>query len=145
MTETAKPPRRPPQGKVVVFFDGLCPLCDGIVRGLLARDKKRSLLFAPLQGQTALEVLGGAEMKNLTSPDTVIAWDQEGFHFRSSAMLRILTRLGGPHKLWAALYVIPAFLRDAVYNWIASNRRRWFGKLDACRTPTESQKDRFLP
>lgn len=144
MNGTARPPRQPPGGKVVVFFDGFCPFCDAIVLRLLAWDRKRSLLFAPLQGKTASEVLGYEAMKTPTGPDTVIVWDQAGFHFKSSAILRALTRLGGPHKLWATCYVIPKCLRDAFYNRVARNRHRWFGRLDSCRTPKESQKDRFL-
>ena len=145
MTEAAKSPRQPPQGKVVVFFDGLCPFCNRIVLGLLIWDRKHALLFAPLQGQTASEVLGDPAVKNPPDSDTIVAWDQDGFHFRSSATLRILTRLGGPHRLWAACYVVPACVRDVLYYWVARNRYRWFGRLDACRTPKESQKERFLP
>lgn len=145
MTGAAKPPPRPPQGKLVVFFDGLCPFCDRFVLRLLTWDKKNALLFTPLKGQTASEILVGQTMKSPADPDTVIAWDSAGFYFRSSAILWILTHLGGRHKLWAACYLIPACVRDAVYNWVARNRHKWFGRLDSCRTPTESRKDRFLP
>jgi predicted DCC family thiol-disulfide oxidoreductase YuxK len=130
---------------VVVFFDGLCPVCNGLVARLLAWDRKQTLLFAPLQGQTASEVLGGESTNNPPDPDTIVAWDDAGLHFRSSAILRALTRLGGPHRLWGAFHAIPACVRDALYNWVARNRYKWFGKMDACRTPKESQKDRFLP
>ena len=133
----------PPQGKAVVFFDGLCPLCNALVDKLLALDKRRGLLFAPLQGKTAAEVLG---QEARAQPGTVVFWDEKGFHRHSRAMVRIIARIGGVSGLWAGpLAAIPAPLRDSVYAWVSRNRHRWFGQAAACRLPDETEKDRFLP
>lgn len=133
----------PPPGKAVVFFDGLCPFCNAVVDKLLTLDKRRRLLFAPLQGKTAAEVLG---QEAHAQSGTVVLWDEKGFHRHSRAIVRVLARIGGVSGLWAGpLAAIPAPLRDSVYAWVSRNRTRWFGQAAACRPPDETQKDRFLP
>jgi predicted DCC family thiol-disulfide oxidoreductase YuxK len=133
----------PPQGKAVVFFDGLCPFCNAVVDKLLTLDKRRGLLFAPLQGKTAAEVLG---QEAYAQPGTVVLWDEKGFHRHSRAIVRILARIGGVSGLWAGpLAAIPVPWRDSVYAWVSRDRYRWFGRAAACRLPDETEKDRFLP
>lgn len=144
-----RPVRQP-----IVFFDGQCPLCHWFVRMLLRWDKRRRLSFSPLQGKTAQELLGPAAgvigphvgdaslVNRLTS---VVLLDGAGMHIKSSAALRTLVCLGGLHRLWSVFYAVPRRIRDGIYDWVARNRNRWFGRLDSCPTPDLGRQGRFLP
>lgn len=130
----------------VVFFDGVCSLCNGYIRFLMARDRDAQFHVAPLDGETAEQYLTGETREN--AGDSIIYMDRSGddpaFYNRSTAVLNILSRLGGPWCLVAVLKIIPRFIRDAVYNLIASNRYDWFGKHDTCPAPEPGWKERFL-
>ena len=158
---------RGPAGPVI-FFDGVCALCNGFVDFVLARDCRAMFRFATLQGETASGVLreggpgkspwasaGGADSGSGTGPvgsgdsgewmRSMVLRDKDGLHRRSEAALRILVGLGGPWRLLGLLRLVPRPLRDAAYDLIARNRYRWFGKHDTCRMPTPEERERFLP
>ena len=130
----------------IVFFDGVCLLCERSVRFLLDRDGERRLCFATLQGETARALLGEETASALDSLVYVVE-DEEGIHRyeRSHAALRILRDLGGIWRMVAWLRIVPRPLRDAVYRVIAANRYQWFGKKDECGVPAADESDRFLP
>lgn len=129
----------------IVFYDGLCGLCDRWVQFVVARDKYQTLKFAPLQGDTARQRNDlPTELRSVvlvTQPGT----PQEQIYFRSEAALRLLDHIGGCWRVVSWLRVIPHPLRDWVYNAIARRRYRWFGKFDACRVPSPELRPRFLP
>ena len=125
----------------VVFFDGVCNLCNRIVDFLIRRDKKRVLRYAPLQGAAARELLDPAMVADLPS---VAFKDKSGAYQRSTAVLRAAAKLGGIWSLSLGLLIIPRPIRDWVYNWIARNRYKWFGKRDSCRLPTPEERAMFL-
>ena len=127
----------------IVYFDGLCNLCDGFVRFLLAHDRRRRYRFAPLQGETARSRLEG----RFTGEElaTVVLEEPKRFRVRSDAALAITSGLGGVWRLAALLRVVPRPLRDALYDHVARKRFEWYGRRDACRVPTPEEQDRFLP
>jgi predicted DCC family thiol-disulfide oxidoreductase YuxK len=133
---------------VWVLFDGECGLCDAVVRWLLARDRRAALRYAPLAGGVGAavrrrhpELPGGDEtMVLVEAPET----PDERVRVRSDAALAILVHLGGAWRLAAVLRLVPRPLRDAAYRCVAGRRRRWFGRLDACRIPAAAERDRFL-
>ncbi len=127
----------------VVFFDGVCGMCNHTVDFLLARDRRQELLFAPLQGTTASERLEAADVEALSS----IVFLVDGKSYRhSSAITRILWRLGGFWRVVAALlWLVPWPLRDLGYKMTAAVRYRLFGKKETCRMPTPAEHARFLP
>ncbi len=127
--------------KNVVFFDGVCHLCNGFVDAVISRDKSHTLLFAPLQGSTAERILSSQERNDL---NTVIYYEAGTLYRRSSAVLKIITKLGGLYKLFAIAWILPASLRDVLYNYIAKNRYSWFGKRDFCRLPTADERSYLL-
>lgn len=136
----------------IVFFDGVCNLCNGIVNILLELDTRKNLLFAPLQGETFRQLFpdknGDKDMdkKILLMPDTIIFYDTQGSIFtHSDAVLRTLAAMGGVYQLVLILLVVPRVVRDFVYRFIAHNRYRFFGKRDTCRVPTPELLIRFLP
>ncbi len=132
------------KGETVVFYDGLCGLCDSFVQFCLEEDRPHALRFATLQGPLAQELLAGSPAA--TDLETVAVKTSKGrILHRSSAALFVLRRLGG---LWwllgAASMLIPPPLRDAIYRLIAKHRYRIFGKLEACRIPTPAERAQFL-
>ncbi|NOT06654.1 MAG: DUF393 domain-containing protein [Gemmatimonadales bacterium] len=128
----------------IVYFDGLCGLCDRFARFAAARDRKRKLRFAALQGETARTRLSD-RFEWAKEPVTIVFEDPKRFRTGSDAVLAIVAMLGGVWRLAPILRVVPRPIRDAVYDFIARRRKRWFGSLDSCRLPTPAERDRFLP
>jgi len=125
----------------IIYFDGVCGLCNRFVDFVLARDHARRFRFAPLQGSTAATRLGDP---GEVDPTTIV-YEEDGVLFdRSAAALRIVAGLGGIWSLVAVLGLIPRPIRDAVYDWVARHRYGWFGKHDTCRLPTPEERAVFL-
>lgn len=129
----------------IVFYDGVCGLCDRTVRFILKRDTGQRLKFAPLQGETAKRRADlPSDLKSIVFVKDH-GTSQEKIYFRSEAALQILSQLRGFWRVVSWLRIIPRPLRDAIYNAIAARRYRWFGKFDACRVPSPEIRARFLP
>jgi len=131
-----------PAGSPIVYFDGVCGLCNGFVDRLMRWDRKHVLRFAALQGTTAAAELPRDHTEELS---TIVYFDGTRMHTRSDAALRIVMRLGGAWKLAAVLLLVPRFLRDGVYTWVARNRYQWFGEHESCRLPSPEERRWFLP
>ena len=127
----------------VIFFDGVCGLCNRAVDFFLRRDRQGRFRFAPLQGETAAARLDTADVESLGS---IVLRDEAGTHRHSTAVVRILRRLGG---VWGAagwlLWLVPRPIRDLGYRLVGRNRYRLFGKKETCRMPTPEERSRFLP
>ncbi|HEX9593374.1 MAG TPA: DCC1-like thiol-disulfide oxidoreductase family protein [bacterium] len=128
----------------IVFFDGVCGLCNRFVDWVIARDRHGRYRFAPLQGDTA-RAMGMEPQAADPALWSIVLVDGAGARERSDAVLTIAMGLGGVYRLAGALRRIPRPLRDWVYDRIARRRYRFFGKRDACRVPTEQERHRFLP
>lgn len=144
--------------KPILFFDGVCGLCNRFVDLMLRVDSKDRFRYAPLQGETARRMLGldeeagdhepgapQADGLQAGAPRSFVFLEKDRHFDQSNAVLHALMRLGGAWRLVAVLYVFPRPLRDFVYRIVARNRYRWFGKRDVCRVPTPEEQDRFLP
>ena len=128
----------------IVFFDGVCGLCDRLVQFVLRRDHDRRFRFAPLQGRLAGRELRlrGVDPEDL---DTLYLLTAQGRLLnRSRAVFFILRQLGGGWGVLANLRVLPAFLTDAGYRLVAALRYRLFGRFDECRVPSAEDRDRVL-
>lgn len=126
----------------VVFFDGVCGLCNRFVDFLIRRNAKDRLRFSPLQGKTAEKLL---QSEVRTGMDTVVFYCRNQTYIKSGAALRILIELGGIWKLAWIFLVVPGFIRNAVYDYVARNRYQWFGKKESCRLPSPEERKWFLP
>lgn len=129
--------------QAIVYYDGFCALCDRFVQFVLKRDRRSRFIFAPLQGKTARDRMAGR--LSVEAMKTVVLETDGGLRIRSDAALAILAGLGGPWKLTTVLRLVPRPLADAVYNFIARHRYRWFGRREACRIPAPGEQHRFLP
>lgn len=137
--------RKAEMEKPVLFFDGVCGLCNRSVDFAMARDPEGRLLYSPLQGETAEELLSEQDRKNV---DTVIFLpaDRSRVYRRSAAAVRVLWLLGFPWSLcgWL-LWLVPLPLRNVGYRLVSRTRYRLFGKHETCRMPTPEERSRFLP
>ena len=127
----------------IIFFDGVCGMCNAFVNLILRVDRKRTFLFAPLQGSTAREML--PPLGDDAREWSMVYVDEAGIHDQSDASLEVYRRLGGLWRLLSLLRYVPRALRNPVYRIIARNRYRWFGKKDSCRVPSQDEQVRFLP
>ncbi len=141
----------------IVLFDGVCNFCNGAVQFIVDHEKRPELSFAALQSDLAAEVLEKAFGKERArelregmtgngDPDSIVFVDGHAnkAYTHSGAGLRLARYLRAPWS-WAIVFlIVPSFLRDAVYRFIARNRYRWFGKSETCRVPTPELRQRFL-
>jgi len=127
----------------VILYDGVCALCNAWVKFVLRWDRKEVFLFAALQSSQGRKLLAEREIKIPTLSSVVVVYPETVF-LRSDAALVILTELGLPWSLSAALRIIPKFLRDYLYNFVAVNRYRVFGKYESCPLPDAKVRSRFL-
>ncbi len=125
----------------IVFFDGICGICNGFVDFAMSEDQMDQLTFAPLQGSTAQEKIPGLDASEL---DSIYYYKNGQLSKESDAVLQILSDMGGIWKLGVVLRIFPRGLRDWVYGVIAKNRYRWFGKKEACRIPTVKERGKIL-
>ena len=132
-----------PNAKSVILFDGVCNLCNGFVNFVIDHDPEAHFLFAPLQWDGSKKLLESCSTLRADMRSIVLV-DESGCYSRSTAVLRIITRFRGPWRYLRFFRYLPAWLRDPIYDLVASNRYRWFGRRDVCRVPTPDLLDRFL-
>ncbi len=127
----------------VVLFDGVCNLCNSSVNWIIDHDKKNEFRFASLQSEYGQRMV---QQYNISGNymDTVVLIKNNRAYLRSAAVLQVLKGIGGIYSLALVFYIFPAFIRDVVYNFIAKNRYRWFGKQESCRIPTPELKAKFI-
>lgn len=136
-------------GRPILLYDGVCGLCNRLVRFFLRIDPSGALLFAPLESPLALELRARFPASSADSEGIILITyaltPQEMLYRRSEAVARALRYPGSIWRLLGALLLlVPRFLREAGYGIIARNRYRVFGKFDTCPMPTEAQRSRIL-
>jgi predicted DCC family thiol-disulfide oxidoreductase YuxK len=129
--------------KGIILFDGVCNMCNASVNFIIDRDKANKFKFASLQSETGKNLLVKFQ-KDAEKLDSVVLITQGKLYDKSSAALKIASMLPLPYPLSILFRVFPKALRDIVYDYIAKNRYKWFGKKDACRIPDAETKSRFL-
>lgn len=127
----------------ILLFDGVCVLCNTSVQFMLKKDKKQKFRYAALQSEKAKEILRASNApKNI--PDSVIYIRRGKYYQKADAAIQISKTLGGVFKVLLIFKIFPLKLRDRIYEFIAQNRYRWFGKKDSCPMPSDSVKSLFL-
>lgn len=131
------------ENKSIIFFDGVCNLCNNSVQFIIKRDKHKRFLYASLQSDAARDILLQFKIKN-SGFDSIILLENGKLYQKSTAILKIVKQLNGFWKLNYVFILIPKFFRDFIYDIIAKNRYKWFGKREVCLLPTGDMKLRFL-
>ncbi|MBL7922712.1 MAG: DUF393 domain-containing protein [Bacteroidia bacterium] len=127
--------------KCLIVFDGYCHVCSWWVDFVLRRDKKARFLFVAAQSKAGTEVLS---RYGFTSAESVMLIENEKLYLKSEAVLRIGRKLGFPWTILNVFLMLPLSPRDALYQFIASRRYRWWGRRASCRQPSEEEHSRFL-
>ena len=129
--------------KAIILFDGVCNLCNSSVQFVIQHDRANKFLFAALQSQTGQALLQQYNLPQQGFNSFVLIQNEKVF-LKSTAALHVAKQLNGPAKLLYGFIIVPAFIRNTVYNFIAKNRYKWFGKKESCMMPTPTLQSRFL-
>ncbi|MFL2568123.1 MAG: thiol-disulfide oxidoreductase DCC family protein [Flavobacteriales bacterium] len=128
--------------KKIILFDSTCLMCNNFVKYLIKLDKDEVFKFTSTNGVTAKKIFEKST-DQLEKIDSVIFYNKK-VYTKSSAVINILSELGGIYKLAYIFNIIPSFISDSIYDYIARNRFQWFGKLDKCPMPEKKNISRFL-
>ncbi|MCB0641743.1 MAG: thiol-disulfide oxidoreductase DCC family protein [Phaeodactylibacter sp.] len=141
--KTAKQLTELPEGHGILLFDGVSNLCNGFVQFVIPRDPKGYYKFVSLQSETGKAIL---EQYGLSTDElsTVVLVENGKVYTHSGVALKIVKHLSGLWPLLQVFWIIPRFIRDAIYRWVARNRYKWFGKREACWMPTPELQSRFM-
>ena len=132
------------ENKKIILFDGVCNLCNSSVQFVIQHDKKDIFRFVALQSDLGKEIINhiGIDIKNT---DSIILYEPgKAYYYKSTAALKIAKSLGGVWSIASFFIIVPTFIRDFVYDYIAKNRYKWYGKKDSCMIPTPALQSKFL-
>lgn len=127
----------------IVLFDGICNFCNSSINKIIRHDKKNRFKFAALQSETGKKLLEKHSIDS-SRTDSIILIENNVAYIKSTAILKISKHMSGLYPLTYGFIIIPVFIRNAVYDFIARNRYKWWGKKDSCMIPTEEVKAKFL-
>lgn len=127
----------------VILFDGVCNLCNSSVQFIIKRDRKRIFRYASLQSEFGKKIIERFKLadKNI---DSIILFENNSIKIKSTAVLQVLKRTGGIYSILYVFIIVPESIRNGIYDFIARNRYRWFGKRETCMIPTPELKKRFI-
>jgi predicted DCC family thiol-disulfide oxidoreductase YuxK len=134
-----------PTDKQLILFDGVCNLCNSSVLYVIKRDKKDKFLFAPLQSDIGKTIINKFQI-DTDNTDSILLYNpkNESLSYKSSAALHVAKQLGFPINILSVFLIIPTFISNWVYDYIAKNRYKWYGKKDVCMIPTPELKSKFI-
>lgn len=127
----------------VILFDGVCNLCNGAIKFVLRHDKKGIFRFASIQSEAGQRLLAAHDL-DARELNSFFLLDKGKVYQKSAAALRVANYFAWYWKELQILRIVPYFLRDAIYDFIATNRYKWFGKREECMIPTPDVQKRFL-
>jgi predicted DCC family thiol-disulfide oxidoreductase YuxK len=133
-----------PKNKKVILFDGVCNLCNNAVKIVLKYDHKNTFIFTAIQSESGRQILKTLEIDPLKTDSIILFEPGVCYEIKSTAALCILNDFGGLWKISKIGFILPIRLRDLIYDYIAKNRYRWFGKKNECMVPSKETKAKFL-
>jgi predicted DCC family thiol-disulfide oxidoreductase YuxK len=127
----------------IILFDGVCNFCNSLVSFIIKRNKKTDIHFAALQSEAGQKLLQQYNLP-LNDMQTIVFIENENAYTQSTAALKVCRHLRGLWPLCYGFIIVPKFIRDGIYNWVAKNRYKWSGVRQECMIPTPEIKARFL-
>ncbi len=127
----------------IILFDGVCNLCNASVNFVIQQDKKDVFRFAALQSEVGKKYVSEFNIDPLDT-DSIILINDDNFYVKSTAALYISKSLSGLYPLLFGFIIVPKFIRNWVYDYVAKNRYKWYGKKESCMIPTLELKGKFL-
>ncbi len=131
-----------PNTNPVILFDGVCNLCNSSVLFVIQHDPKKQFRFASLQGDYGQQVLKQFQLPSNSLNSFILLKDNQ-IYTHSTGALKVAKQLSGAWPLLYAFIIVPPFIRNAVYQFIANNRYKWFGKKESCMVPSPALKALF--
>ncbi|WP_460218978.1 thiol-disulfide oxidoreductase DCC family protein [Psychroserpens sp. MEBiC05023] len=133
-----------PKHKQLILFDGVCNLCNSSIQYVIKHDKNSLFMFAPLQSAIGQKIIETYQI-DTHKTDSILLYSQDnGLSTKSTAALKIAKHLGFPRNMLVLFFIIPTSLRNWIYDYIAKNRYKWYGKKESCMIPTPELKSKFL-
>lgn len=133
-----------PKDKEIILFDGVCNFCNNTVLWIIRFDKKNKFVFASLQSDIGKKITNHLGIDTLKVDAIILYAPNISYEIKSTAALKIMNKFGGFWKLTQVFILIPESVRNIVYDFIAKNRYKWFGKKEACMIPSKNISDKFL-
>jgi predicted DCC family thiol-disulfide oxidoreductase YuxK len=133
-----------PKNKQLILFDGVCNLCNTSIQYVIKHDKNNLFMFAPLESTIGQDIINKYNIDTKNTDSIILYSEENGLFTKSTAALKIANHLGFPLNILSVFFIIPPFIRNWVYDFIAKNRYRWYGKQEACMIPTPELKSKFL-
>jgi predicted DCC family thiol-disulfide oxidoreductase YuxK len=133
-----------PKDKKIILFDGVCNLCNTSVLFVIKHDKKDLFRFVPLQSELGQKIIKhiGIDIKNT---DSIILYEPtKAYYYKAEAALKVVNEFGGIYSLLKVFHIFPKLISNALYDYVARNRYRWYGKKESCMIPTPELKAKFL-
>ncbi|TDQ25486.1 thiol-disulfide oxidoreductase DCC family protein [Tenacibaculum caenipelagi] len=133
-----------PRDKKIILFDGICNFCNDSVLKIIRYDTKNQFVFTSLQSDIGKEITQYLGI-DTSKVDSIILYEPNvSYDIKSSAALKIMNALGGVWKLTQFFWLFPEGLRNIMYDFIAKNRYKWFGKKEECMIPSKDIRDKFI-
>ncbi len=133
-----------PENKKIILFDGVCNLCNSSVQYVIKHDKEGIFMFAALQNEVGQQIIKKYDIDTKKTDSILLYTPKEGISYKSTAALKIACHLDFPNNILSVFLIVPAFIRNWVYDYIAKNRYKWYGKKESCMIPTPELKSKFL-
>lgn len=133
-----------PKHKKIILFDGVCNLCNNFVNKIIEKDTKNVFVFASLESEIGKKITQHLNIDTSIMESIILYEPGVSYDFKSTAALKIMNEFGGVWWLTQIGYILPQTIRDGIYDIVAKNRYKWFGKKDSCMIPTPELKAKFL-
>ena len=133
-----------PRNKQLVLFDGICNLCNASIQYIIKHDKKDVFRFTALQSEVGQQIINEHNIDTSKTDSILLYSKKHGIRYKSTAALIIAKHLGFPRNFSVIFLVIPPFIRNWVYDYIAKNRYKWYGKREECMVPTVELQKKFI-
>lgn len=133
-----------PKNKKIILFDGVCNLCDATVQYLIKRDNKDVFRFVALQSDLGEKIINYLGIDRSETDSIILYEPGKAYYYKAEAAIKIAGAIGGIYKLMNVFFILPKGLNNMVYDYVAKNRYKWYGKKTECMIPTPEMKAKFL-
>jgi len=133
-----------PKDKKIILFDGVCNLCDATVQRVIEHDKKDVFRFAAIQSEIGRQIISHIGI-DITKTDSIILYEPgHAYYYKAEAAMKIAKQMGGWYSIVGWFSFLPEWISNGMYDYVARNRYKWYGKKNECMIPTPELKAKFL-
>jgi predicted DCC family thiol-disulfide oxidoreductase YuxK len=133
-----------PHDKKIILFDGVCNLCDSVVQFIIKRDPDDVFRFVALQSEVGQQIIKHIGIDTAKTDSIILYQPGHAYYYKAEAALEIAKEIGGIYSLLTVFTYLPKSISNAVYDYVARNRYKWYGKKAECMMPTPEMKAKFL-